>query len=199
MTGELSGEERRDLLRLARAAIRDRLARDGALERVRAVVSVTPALEERRGAFVSLKIPSPANPGALELRGCIGRIETPDALHRTVVEVAEGAALRDSRFPPLTLEELSRVRIEVSALTALRSVGGPQEIEVGRDGVHLTRGQHMAVFLPQVATEQGWGVDRLLEMLALKAGLPRDGWRDAELATFRAEVFREGEDLRGDG
>ena len=66
-------------------------------------------------------------------------------------------------------------------------------IEPGRDGVLLEKGPRKAVFLPQVATEQGWGRRELLEHLALKAGLPRDGWRDASFSVFRAEVFGEGE------
>ena len=49
----------------------------------------------------------------------------------------------------------------------------------------------MSVFLPQVAPEQKWDSQRFAEQLALKAGLARDGWRDATLATFRAEVFGE--------
>lgn len=47
------------------------------------------------------------------------------------------------------------------------------------------------MFLPQVAPEQRWGVFELLEHLALKAGLPRNGWKEARLAVFEAEVFGE--------
>ena len=64
---------------------------------------------------------------------------------------------------------------------------------VGRDGVVLRQGGRSAVFLPQVATEQGWDRDTLLAQLSRKAGLPADAWRrpDAELLTFQAQVFGE--------
>jgi AMMECR1 domain-containing protein len=50
----------------------------------------------------------------------------------------------------------------------------------------------VAVFLPQVAGEQGWDRDALLENLCLKAGLARDAWKSgAEFWTFRSIHFRE--------
>jgi AMMECR1 domain-containing protein len=49
-----------------------------------------------------------------------------------------------------------------------------------------------AVFLPQVAPEQGWGRDEMLEHLCFKAGLPPGSWKEgAELLTFQADVFNE--------
>jgi AMMECR1 domain-containing protein len=48
------------------------------------------------------------------------------------------------------------------------------------------------VFLPQVATEQGWNREQMLDQLSMKAGLPADGWRKgASFLTFQAEVFSE--------
>jgi AMMECR1 domain-containing protein len=48
------------------------------------------------------------------------------------------------------------------------------------------------VFLPHVATEEGWGRDELLDNLCLKAGLEQGCWRvGARLSTFQAEVFAE--------
>ena len=57
--------------------------------------------------------------------------------------------------------------------------------------MHLEHGTSSAVFLPQVASEQGWELTELLENLAIKAGLSRDGWRDARPEIFQAEVFGE--------
>jgi len=46
------------------------------------------------------------------------------------------------------------------------------------------------VFLPQVATEQGWDLATTLTHLCRKAGLPGDAWREgAHLRVFEAEVF----------
>lgn len=47
-----------------------------------------------------------------------------------------------------------------------------------------------AVFLPQVAPEQGWDVQTMLKYLSLKAGLGPDDWKSgASFETFRAQVF----------
>jgi len=49
-----------------------------------------------------------------------------------------------------------------------------------------------AVFLPQVATEQGWTLEETLTHLSLKAGLPPDAWREgAAFTVFEAIVFSE--------
>ena len=57
----------------------------------------------------------------------------------------------------------------------------------------LRLGDRSAVFLPQVATEQGWNRVEMLDQLALKAGLAPGAWRDrrATFLTFRADVFDE--------
>ena len=49
-----------------------------------------------------------------------------------------------------------------------------------------------AVFLPQVAPEQGWDIATTLSHLARKAGLASDAWREgASFETFQADVFHE--------
>jgi AMMECR1 domain-containing protein len=51
-----------------------------------------------------------------------------------------------------------------------------------------------AVFLPQVAPEQGWDVSQMLTQLSLKAGLPPDAWKEgASFLVFQADVFGENE------
>jgi AMMECR1 domain-containing protein len=46
------------------------------------------------------------------------------------------------------------------------------------------------LLLPQVATEFGWDRDTFLEHICLKAGLPKDVWKDAELYIFTSEVIK---------
>ena len=80
--------------------------------------------------------------------------------------------------------------MEVSVLTPLRPAS-VTDIDVGRHGV-LLRKKHgrTAVFLPKVATEQGWSRDDMLDHLCVKAGLARGAWRrDASLFTFEADAF----------
>ena len=63
---------------------------------------------------------------------------------------------------------------------------------LGRDGMTLEKDGRFAVFLPQVAPEQGWDLPTTLSALSRKAGLPADAWREgARFETFRAEVFHE--------
>jgi AmmeMemoRadiSam system protein A len=188
----LSPGERQALLLVARAAIRDRLLRDGTLAETRAAIDLTPALRRTAAAFVTLEAPDPSDPfGDLRLRGCIGTLEAHDPLVDCVAHNAIQAAFSDPRFPPLDARELSGIVVSVSVLTPAESVPGPEAIVLGRDGVVFEKGCHRSVFLPEVAVEQGWDVRALLEHLALKAGLPRDAWEGGGLRTFRTEVFCE--------
>jgi len=180
----LSAADRALLLQLARETIRRHFDGGGDLP---APECATPALAEPRGAFVTLKRDG-------ELRGCIGHLGQDVPLCRVVREMAVAAAFQDRRFPPLSRGEFDGVTIEISALTRPRAIGSVAEIVIGRDGVIIRKGLRSAVFLPQVAVEQGWDRDTLLTQLALKAGLPGDAWREgAEFQTFQAEVFGEPE------
>ncbi len=192
MSAALDIPERRTLLELARSAIVDRVLSDGTLERCRAAAHITPTLEALRGAFVTLHVSVRSDSSEPHrLRGCIGSITSQEPLHRNVIRNAVRSAFEDPRFPALDATELERLEIEISALTPLRPVRDPASIVAGRDGVHLEHGKSSAVFLPQVAVEQGWDATELLQHLAIKAGLSREGWRDAGLEVFQAEVFGE--------
>jgi AMMECR1 domain-containing protein len=58
----------------------------------------------------------------------------------------------------------------------------------------LRKRGYSAVYLPQVAPEQGWNRDEMLMHLCEKAGLSGDCWKhDAEFYIFQAEVFGEEE------
>ncbi len=145
----------------------------------------SPGLLQHRGAFVTWTEHG-------ELRGCIGHMVSGSPLCLTVARMALEAALNDPRFRPVTSSELPLLHAEISVLTPFAPVSGPQQIRVGVDGVLLQKGGASAVFLPQVAPEQGWGRDEMLENLCRKAGLGGDCWRSgAKLSTFQAIVFSE--------
>ncbi len=55
-----------------------------------------------------------------------------------------------------------------------------KEITLGKNGVILEQNSYSALFLPEVATEQGWSKEELLNNLAQKAGLQTDAWRKKE-------------------
>ena len=144
-----------------------------------------PAALEPRGVFVTLKKRG-------NLRGCIGRMVPDRPLANLVGTMALQAAFEDPRFRAVTLQELPDLEIEISVLTPMKPVSGPEAIVVGRDGVLLKKGGRSAVFLPQVAPEQGWGRDEMLDNLSRKAGLSASAWREgAEFSTFQALVFTE--------
>ena len=144
------------------------------------------ALGHKQGAFVTI------NTRSRRLRGCIGHLQADTPLAVTVGAMAVQAAVHDPRFEPMTAGELGQITIEVSVLSAPQPVSGPEAVVPGRDGVILSKNGRSAVYLPQVATEQGWNREQLLTHLARKAGLAGDAWRrGASFRTFQAQVFRE--------
>ncbi len=179
----LAPETRRALLASAREAIASALEK-----RPPSWPEDAKVADERCGVFVSLHIGS-------YLRGCIGRMSSGDPLYATVREMARAAAFEDPRFPPLSVHEFASVNIEITVLAPLRRISGLAEIEIGRHGVHIMKGMRSAVFLPQVATEQGWDRDTLLEELCRKAGLSPGSWRspDSAISIFEGLVFGETE------
>ena len=141
-------------------------------------------LGEQWGAFVTLTKSG-------QLRGCIGNIVGTKPLITTVAEMARAAALEDPRFPRVTPAELPSLDFEISVLTPIRKVNDISEIKVGRDGIMISRGFNRGLLLPQVATEYGWDLDMFLEHTCIKAGLPRDAWKQkgTVIEAFSAEVF----------
>jgi AmmeMemoRadiSam system protein A len=142
-------------------------------------------LTEERGAFVSLHKSG-------ELRGCIGTFSSDKPLYKTVVEMAVSAATKDPRFAPVSPFEVDALQIEISALTPLREISDVSEIEIGRHGIYIIEGMHSGVLLPQVATEHNLDRIAFLEHTCMKAGLPKNCWKEgAKILVFEAEVFRE--------
>ena len=91
---------------------------------------------------------------------------------------------------PRPLDEL------IESFDGLGSVtlSGPEEIEVGRDGILMRVGEDKgALYLPQVAPEQGWDLAETLLNLCVKAGLTEDCWTrdDARFHTFAGQWFGE--------
>jgi AmmeMemoRadiSam system protein A len=129
-----------------------------------------------------------------KLRGCIGQIGSHEPLFQTVAYCAKAAALEDPRFEPVQPNELAEIDIELSILSPPEEVA-PEQIEVGRHGLILSKGWQRGVLLPQVATQFGWTAPRFLEETCVKAGLERDAWRDAGtlIHAFTAEIFSESE------
>ena len=52
-----------------------------------------------------------------KLHGCIGDYVATEPLYRNIVKNAVNAAFADFRFPPVSIEELPKLKTEVSVLT----------------------------------------------------------------------------------
>jgi MEMO1 family protein len=179
---KLSAIEQQKLLRIARRSIAAKLAG----KKIPLFAPPEEGLNEKRGAFVTLKDEE-------KLRGCVGYIRPVEPLYAAVQAMAIAAATADERFTPVGEEEFKGLTIELSVLSRLRRIKTAAEIEIGRDGLYIIKGESSGVLLPQIAVEQKWDVDEFLKQLCLKAGLPEDAWQDKEAQLFRfsAQIIQE--------
>jgi hypothetical protein len=181
MSDGLTPDEEKACLGLARQALEHYFKTGSGL---RTPVRTGP-LKETRGAFVTLTVDG-------DLRGCVGYPLPVKPLDETVIEMAVAAASQDTRFDPLSQREMGRLRIEISVLGLPRPVASPEEVEVGRHGIIVSKGFHRGLLLPQVPVEHGWDRETYLRHGCLKAGLGPDEWkRGAKIEVFTAQVFSE--------
>ncbi len=144
---------------------------------------LTPKLKVKTATFVTLKIKG-------DLRGCIGSLAPVEALYQSVHHNAINAALEDPRFPSVRPTELPRIEIDVSILSPIREIATLDEFQLGQMGIILEKGMRRAVYLPEVALEQGWSKEATLSSLSRKAGLPPDAWKkDARFQVFESVVL----------
>jgi hypothetical protein len=146
-----------------------------------------PFLHRPGASFVTLKSEN-------LLRGCIGSLQAHRTLVKDVKANARAAAFHDPRFAPLSFDELSTTKIEVSVLSALVPLAfrnhehALAQLRPGEDGVVLEFGRHRGTFLPQV-WENLPSPASFLGELKRKAGLPRDFWDDG-IRLFRYTVSK---------
>ncbi len=191
MGKKISEDEGRLLLKLARKSIVQEFDNNK-----NELVSNIPEssqdfLNQKRGVFVTLHQKG-------ELRGCIGIIEPLKSLYEGVFDNAKHAAFHDTRFRPLSFEELQDIKIEVSVLSC------PEKLEYkeGRDliskirpdidGVIIRKNSSTATFLPQV-WKQLKNPEGFFRQLCMKAGLPPDEWKTGDLivSTYQVQFFEE--------
>jgi len=177
-TFTLSQENQKSLLNLARQAIRQYLKSGKIIQ-----WQTTDAELTRPGAaFVTLTEKG-------NLRGCIGMTVAMKPLYQTVIEMAIAAATEDSRFRPVTADELKDIAIEISVLSPLEKVNSAQEIIPHKHGVVVRRGGRSGLFLPQVWEHFQRKEDFLNELCWEKAGLAPDAWKDKDTELYIFTVF----------
>ena len=192
MEFQLSLDEGNYIVHLAREAIETTL-RTKMQFRPR---NIPQKLQAHCGVFVTL---NKVKGNTHELRGCIGYPFPVKPLAEAIVESAVSAALNDRRFQPVIFSEMDSIIIEVSVLTPpeIIKVEDPKDIlnhiEIGRDGLIISRGSNRGLLLPQVPVEYGWGQEEFLEQSCVKAWLPRNSWlsKDTEVSKFQAIIFSE--------
>jgi AmmeMemoRadiSam system protein B/AmmeMemoRadiSam system protein A len=179
----LGEHEKSELLALARKSVEYAVKEKKAYE---PPASSSESLNQERGAFVTLKESG-------ELRGCVGYTSAMKPLYMTVRDTATFAALRDSRFQPVSAGELGQLDYEISVLSPLRRVRDIREIKVGEHGLLMKNGIYEGLLLPQVPVEQKWDRQTFLEETCAKAGMPSKCWKDenTDIFMFTAVVFGE--------
>jgi len=176
-------EQKDKLLEIARTSVENYILKNKMPE----FVVRDPLLNEPLGAFVTLRKDG-------QLRGCLGRFEPDIPLYRVVSQVALAAATQDARFRPIQVSELNDLEYEISVLSPLEKIDDWRQIELGKHGVQIRRGSISGVFLPQVAAENNWDLDKFMgELCFQKAGLSWDCWKkdDVDIYIFTAQVFGE--------
>lgn len=156
------------LLKIAHQAISDSFNRTSTLDK-QALLQAYPEFAKPKATFVTLTLDH-------QLRGCIGSLIAYRPLLDDLIHNAQAAAFDDPRFYPLSPEEFSRVKIEISLLSDPKPImyenidDLKRKVEVGIDGIILQKESHKATFLPQV-WEQLPTFELFFSHLCQKAGL----------------------------
>lgn len=133
---------------------------------------------QRAGVFVSIKKEG-------RLRGCIGTIQAVRAsIAEEIAENAVSASAKDPRFSPITPDELEKLTISVDVLGDTEKIDSPDQLDVKRYGVVVTKGYRRGLLLPNLD-----GIDTVEEQVRIakqKAGIGE--YEEAELERF--EVIR---------
>ena len=107
-----------------------------------------------------------------DLRGCIGTFLS-DNLEKNLKNFALVAALKDSRFSPISEKEIPNLNCGVSLLINFEDAKNCYDWELGKHGIQIffeDHGQHSATFLPEVPIEHNMNKETTLQNLIEKAG-----------------------------
>jgi uncharacterized protein len=144
---------------------------------------LTPKMKEKTATFVTLKLDG-------MLRGCIGSLMPVEQLYKSVSSNAVNAAMHDPRFRQVSTKELPQLEVHVSVLSPIKDIPSVDEFKLGEHGIIIENGFNKAVYLPEVAPEQGWTREETLSSLSEKAGMSSDAWKKgAKFKVFSSVVL----------
>jgi uncharacterized protein len=145
--------------------------------------AITDKLRVKMATFVTLK-------SGDHLRGCIGSLAPVDPLFQSIHNNALSAALHDYRFRTVTAAEVPRLNVHLSILSPITDIPAADAFQIGAHGIIIEKGGHRAVYLPEVAVEQGWTKEETFAELCLKAGLEPNAWKEgARFKVFSSVVL----------
>jgi len=151
-----------------------------------------PILEKDAAVFVTIN----TDPNE-QLRGCIGSLQAYRPLYKDIISNAQAAALRDPRFPSLTVEELKHITLEVSILSKPQILPYKDiedlknKIQPFKDGIVLEHEGKHATYLPQV-WEQLPKFDDFFSSLCTKANLKGNCLlQHPEISTYQVKNYKE--------
>jgi AmmeMemoRadiSam system protein A len=151
-----------------------------------------PSIEENGAAFVTIN----TKPND-QLRGCIGSLQAYRPLYKDIILNAQAAALRDSRFPPLTVDELKHITLEVSILSEPKVLEYHDKKDLEskivpfQDGIVLKLHGKQATYLPQVWEDLPKFND-FFSSLCLKANLGNDCLSEhPEISIYQVKKYKE--------
>jgi|YNPMSStandDraft_1061717.scaffolds.fasta_scaffold00023_39 AmmeMemoRadiSam system protein A len=158
----LTKDEEKFLIYTVKKSIADYLKINANLKEP--TINKTQIDNEKYGAFVTIHINE-------DLRGCIGYIQGIKPFLQQIKDLAIQSAFHDPRFTPLTKEEFPLIKVEVTILSPFEKIENFYDFQLGKEGLYLKYKYYSGLFLPQVATEQGWSKEEFLKNLTYKAGL----------------------------
>ncbi len=153
-------------VQLARAGVESAVLRHKKLpdKEIRALIGDADDLLNRQaGTFVSIHKNG-------RLRGCIGTIApTCSCIAQEIAQNAVSASLKDPRFNEIRPDELDSLEITVDVLGETEKIDSPDQLDVKRYGVIVSKGFRRGLLLPNLD-----GVDTVEEQISIalqKAGL----------------------------
>ncbi|MBF0195472.1 MAG: AmmeMemoRadiSam system protein B [Magnetococcales bacterium] len=146
----------------------------------------TLSMRQKRGAFVLLsKNKQP--------RGYFGKLTPELPLFETVIDSTIKASRSHAFSTPVATDEFHMLKIQIQVLSSLSLVESHYDIELGRQGIAIEKGNKFGAYLPNYPIDKGWNLEETLNNLASKSGMAPNGWQqpDCHIMVFTTQTVDE--------